>query len=1063
MREKLLVTVVVWGVLSGVLHAQAQINTADLAGVVKDQTGAVLPGVDLTVSNVRTGLSRSAISDDRGNYRFPLLPPGLYEVRAELPGFATKIYRDNTLTVGQSANLDILLEPAGTQTEIVVRTDVNIVEKERTVQASTINQLQIENLPINGRNFLDFALLTPGVSDKSTLATARAVQTPTSGLSFGGQDQRSNSLTIDGADNVDLISNSVRSTLSQDAIQEFQINRNTFAAEFGRSRGGMINIVSKSGTNAFHGSGFFFFRDNSLDARNTFAFGPGGTPADPDFNRYQWGGTVGGPIVEDRTFFFGSYERLDRDESLFVNFLDDTSIFEPTTSQKELFGFLASTGIPSLQLLSAAFIDPRFGVLQTLDANFPATLNLFRNESGVFPFSANSNTFSIKVDHQASSSNQMYFRFNHTDSFTDNASFGALEGVSNGVKFDVEDLASVFSDTHIFSPSTLNEFRFQFARRQFNVPTNDPFGPEVVVSGVAEFGREFFNPTGYDENTYQITNNFTVIRGSHTLKMGGDLEVTDLDGFAEVFLGGQFTFGEAIPLAIIMDTLLGPGTAAGLITQLATPTSLGGLGNPALLTTVTDPITAVQSFNFGLPITYFQGFGDPTTGFTLPQLGLYLQDTWKVSQNFTLNLGVRYDTDWPSDTQNVISKTAPFQFETGPANDRNNFAPRLGFAWDPWNNGRTVVRGGYGIFYQNFFQAIAFVSQVLSGQISQVFLPITGLPGITDVTSADIWGYIQATGATGQEALQAFGINPGTTPSVILPGAGDVQSPYSHQASFGIEQAFGSDWALSLDYILNRGVHLIRSRDINVNQVGPNEFVNPPAADLRFIQINSIETSGSSIYHGFTAALRKRFSHHYAFNVAYTLGKSIDDTTDFITQFQANNQRDLRSERSLSTFDQRNRFVVSGVFNSPYRVSSSQGVGKNILADWVLSPIITWANGKPFNLLLGFDANGDTHEETDRPVLTNGLLAGRNTGKGPNFFSTDLRLARRFRLPRENTFFEFTFEAFNLFNNVNYAGVNNVVGNLALDTSTVTGSKSIPANRPLGFTAAFDPRQIQFG
>ncbi len=1058
--KRLWVLLAVGVLATGGLWAQAQSSTADLIGVVKDASGGVLPGVEITVRNVNTGFTRLGITGETGGYRIPLLPPGEYEIRAEFPSFQTKVYQGVQLTVGQSANLDMTLEVQSSDTEVTVVSNAAIIEKQRTVQSATISQVEIENLPINGRNFLDFALLTPGVGDKNVLTTESAVQAPTSGLSFGGQDQRSNYVTVDGVDNVDPISNSVRSTLSQEAIQEFQINRNTFSAEFGRARGGVINIVSKSGTNDFHGSAFFFFRDDAFDARNTFA-----READPQFERYQYGGSVGGPLVEDRTFFFASYEGLDRNESLFVNFLDDPSIFTPTPSQNDLFGFLASTGIPSLQFLAGAFIDPRFGVLHTLESNFPTTLGLFRRESGTFPFEADSDTFSIKVDHQASENNQMVFRFNFNDSFTDNANFGALEGVSNGVQFDSRDFAIVFTDTHIFSPTTLNEFKFQFADRDFVVPTNDPFGPQLTISGVAEFGREFFNPSGYDEKVYQFTENLTLIRGNHTLKVGGDLNVLTFDGFAEVFLGGRFSFGERIPLASVLEAQLGPGTTAGLIRQLSTPVSAGGLGRPDLVPNVLAPISALQSFNFGLPISFLQGFGDPFTGFTYPQLALYLQDTWKVRENFTLNLGVRYDVDWRTETTNVTSNTAPFQFEDAAINDRNNFAPRVGFAWDPANNGRTVIRGGYGIFYQNFFQAIAFVSQVLSGQISQVFLPITGLPGVP-ATSATLFARVCpgadcSQGQTGQQALQDLGITPGTTPSVILPGAADVVNPYSHQASLGIEQALGRDWSISLDYSLNRGVHLIRSRDINVNPVGPNMFAG--LRDFRFVQINQIETSASSIYHGFSANLKKRFSDNYSFNLAYTLAKAIDDTTDFITPLQPNDQTNLAGERSLSTFDQRHRLVFSSVFQSPWETGRGQGFAKNVLGDWVFSPIVTASSGKPFNLLNGFDRNTDTHEETDRPLQADGTQIGRNTGEGPDFFTVDVRLARKFRLPRESTYFEFIFEAFNLFNNVNYSGVNNVVGNLALADARVEGSANILPTRPLGFTSAFDPRQIQFG
>lgn len=1044
------------GLAAAELLAQAQINTADLGGTVRDQTGAVLPGVSVGAVNTETGVTRSSVSDDQGVYRLPLLSPGEYEVRAELPGFATKVIRGVILTVGQYGNLDIVMEVSATRTEIVVQGDADIVEKGKIVQASTIQEVQIDNLPINGRNYLDFTLLTPGVTGSNTLLTFASVATPTSGLSFAGQDQRSNYVTIDGADNMDIVSNTVRSTLSQDAIQEFQISRNTFSAEFGRARGGLINIVSKSGSNQFHGNAFFFFRNNNLDARNFFA-----RTGDPEFERYQFGGTLGGPVVKDRTFFFTSYEGLQRDETIFVTFLDDVSIFQATPSQKELFAFLDSTGIPSLKFLSAAFIHPQFGVLNTLESNFPRTLELFRRESGEFLFAADTHTVSGKIDHQFSSNNSFFSRVNYTDAFNDGVQFGALQGVSNGVSFDSRDFSLVAADTHIFSPTTLNDFKFQFARREFEVSTNDPQGPEIIIAGVAELGREFFNPTGYDENLFQFSNNITLIRGNHDVKLGADFNVMDLSGFAEVFLGGQFTFAEAIPLASILDAQLGPGTAQGLIRQLSTPAAAGGFGRPDLAQKVLDPISSVQAFNFGLPITYFQGFGDPRTSINYYQLGLFLQDNWKIRPNFTLNLGLRYDTDWRPETLNVVSTTAPFQFEFGETSDRDNLAPRLGFAWDLLTNGRTVLRGGYGLYYQNFFQALAFVSQVLSGQISQVFLPITGLPGIR-ATSADVYRVFQQTGQVGEGALASLGVVPGRTPSVILPGDRNVENPYSHHSSLGIEQQLGQDWAVSLDYLLNRGVHLIRSRDINVRKVGPNRFALP-GLDPRFIQINMIETSGSSIYHGFTAGLRKRFSRNYSLMGSYTLGKAIDDTTDFITQLQPNDQTNLRAERSLSTFDQRHRLVFSGVFQSPQRTGRGAGFLGNLLADWTVAPIVTWASGRPFNLLLGFDRNGDTHEETDRPVLADGSLVGRNTGRGPDFFTTDLRVARRFSFPREGTSVEFLFEAFNLFNNVNFSGVNNVVGNTPLSQSRVEGSRRVPAAQPLGFTAAFDPRQIQFG
>jgi hypothetical protein len=530
-----------------------------------------------------------------------------------------------------------------------------------------------------------------------------------------------------------------------------------------------------------------------------------------------------------------------------------------------------------------------------------------------------------------------------------------------------------------------------------------------------------------------------------------------------VFLGGQFSFGEAVPLGAIMDSALGEGTTQNLIQLLVTPPAAGGLGRPDLVDNVLQPITSTQAFNFGLPITYFQGFGDPNTDINYTQLAFFFQDHWKVRTNFTLDLGIRYDTDWRPETANVISDQPPFQFNLESLNDRNNVSPRLGFAWNPGGDQKMVIRGGYGIFYQSVFQATAFVSQVLAGQIEQVFLPLSSevpLPA----TSAEVYGAYKLTGELNEDTLRLVGVEPGTTPSVILPSAGNIVTPWSQQVSFGVERQLARDWVLSADYILNRGTNLIRSRDINVRQVGDNEFSGYPGLDPWFVQVNQIETSGSSTYHGFTAKLRKRFAQDFSLMASYTFGKAIDDTTDFITQLQANNQRDLRSEKSLSTFDQRQRFVISGVYQSPWTVSGSDGFVHNLFADWTFAPIITISSSRPFNLLLGYDLNGDTHEETDRPVLVveDNPIVGRNTGRGPAFSSVDIRLARRFMFG-EQTNFEFVFEAFNLFNNVNYSGVNNVFGTTELTTGDLEGSSDIPSNQPLGFTSAFAPRQIQFG
>src|SRR5215468_9121669 len=326
--------------------AQARSSSADLTGTVSDPSKSPIRGASVTATNFAIGLARSAMTDTNGVYRIPLLPPGVYEVKIELNGFSSQIKKDVTLTVGQTLSLNFEMALGGPKEAVVIETDEPVAEPERAHQASTITQRPINELPINGRNFLDFARLTPGVVEEPpTVTSVQIAPLTTSGLSFGGQNGRANSVQIDGVDNNDTTSNGVRPTISQEAVREFQINRSGYNAEFGRATGGVINIVSKSGTNQFHGNVYNYFRNERLDARNSFATAQ---RQDPPFKRNQPGFTFGGPIRKDKTFFFAAYEALIRRDSAFTTILADPSILYPTPGQKDLISTLIGSGAPAL-------------------------------------------------------------------------------------------------------------------------------------------------------------------------------------------------------------------------------------------------------------------------------------------------------------------------------------------------------------------------------------------------------------------------------------------------------------------------------------------------------------------------------------------------------------------------------------------------------------------------------------------------------------------------------------------------------------------------------------------
>jgi hypothetical protein len=1008
-----------------IAFSQSQIASGDIKGTVKDSTGGVLPGATVTVTNVNTGIERTVMTDSMGDFRIFLLPPADYEVMVQLPAFSTFTVRPLHVAVGQTITIDAVLLPAAIQQEVLVQEEAFLVEAEKTQQSSTITENQIENLPINERNFLNYTLLTPGVTDSKGLVTFAIAQAPSSGLSFLGQSGRSNNVTIDGMDNNDDSVATVRSTLSQEAIQEFQINRSGFLAEFGRASGGLINIVSKSGTNRVSGDLFGFFRDHSLDARNAFAFGPNGSAIDPPYSRQQAGFVLGAPVKKDRTCFFLSYEGLRERESNFVTFMQNANFFQPTASQQALIQGLLESPSPNFRAIAATLN----GYLTTTPQAFPRTISVLQANSGVFPYKNNNNTASLRLDHSVSPSNQIFGRLTFTDIDTIGGNTGGLVAPSRGSNFVIQDYSGAFADTHFFTPRAVNEFRFQFARRHYDVLPADAFGPEITINGVVELGRQFFLPSKRIEKRWQWLDNMTLVAGRHEIKFGGDLNYIPLDTSTEVFLGGRFIFGEGIPLGLVIDTLLGQGNSNALAAGLAAS------GRPDLVPNLSASISSLQAFNFGLPIVYQQGFGNPQASLTNKQTAGYVQDNFRPGRKLTLNMGLRYD----------------LEFQPLPVHrDRNNFGPRLGFAYSP--DSRTAIRGGYGVYYSPLFEALAFESKVLNGsQISQVFVPLSGIPsvGIT-TTSAQVWGLAQQLNVIGNRTLTAndiavLGLRPGVTPPVLLRTDSGIVNPYSQQFSLGVDRSV-LGISFSANYIGNRGVKLIRSRNANLMQVGTNAY-GPVDAPINpaILGDDRVESSASSIYHGFAFSAAKRFRRHYQLLASYTLSKAIDDTTDFITDLQAANQLNLRAERSLSSFDQRHRLVLSSVMDP--------------IAGVTVAPIFTYSSGHPFNLLLGFDANNDTNANTDRPPL-----AGRNTGLGPNYINFDVRVAKEVRFRRDSNYrLEGIVETFNLFNRVNFSGLNNIIGTMPLSNYRVEGNRNLNPSQPLGFTSAFDPRQIQFG
>ncbi|MBM3723808.1 MAG: hypothetical protein FJW40_00065 [Acidobacteria bacterium] len=1037
----------VWLVLTFAVAAfpQATSTFGELRGNVVDASGAGVAGAKVTAVSTASGLTRATAADGAGHYVLPLLPPGSYDVKVEAAGFSGKRFEGVEIRVGDIRGMDVELAVGQVSAEIEVRDEPPPVETERTQQANTVEQVRINNLPINRRNYLDFALLTPGVVETTTLvddANFRPIQTPNSGLSFGGSNGRGNGFYIDGLENYGG-SSGVRPSVSQEAALEFQINRNSFTAEFGNAQGGIINIITKSGTNDLHGNVFGFIRQRNIQARNYF------DPAKSAFTRVQAGATLGGAIKKDRSFFFTAYERLNRRETSFVPIASDRSLFTRLTpSQEQLVGFFEATGNPLLRGLAVQarqLLTP---------ANNPAVPRLFAQNTGNFPFAEDTDSFSLRLDHRFTDNHSIFLRSNTAWAFQQNSSFGALDGYNRGRSLDSADTTVALGDLYVASSSFFIETRAMFAYAQLDVIPTNRIGPEININGYGFFGRQIFLPYDGIERHYQFLQNYTKLQGKHTLKFGFDVNPMRNSIESETFFGGRFTFGTRIPLASVLISATGdpsfPNTVAALLTAS---------GQQRLIPNLTQPITALQSFALGIPELYQQGFGIPNYVNMIYRNHFYVQDTWKVSPHLSLNFGLRYELEKHNP---IIPK------------DRNNIGPRFGFAWSPGKSMKTAIRGGYGLYYGQITSNVAGTSDPLSGRfINQILLtPSSTL--FRDargqfVTSATVYQTLQGRGILNARSIQEsdlsqlfnIRVGPNLPGSVVFAVSPDMVNPYAHQASFEIERQVGS-FAVSAAYNFNRGAHLARIRGTNVRygaQRLPDgrptfERINPLV-----LQHNVFESNSNSFYHAGILQVTRRFSKGFMLNAHYTLSRAIDEFTDFNSDYSPADQLNARGDRGLSSFHQKHRVVVNAVYESPWRAGRGKSAKENVFGSWTLAPIFNYNSRRPFNVMSGVDVQGDTYVNNKRPAHL-----GRNMGQGPNFATFDARLARKFAYGEGSRYVEFIAEGFNLLNRTNFRSLNNVVGDVPISAlpNPIVGNRGLPST-PLAFTGAFNPRQFQFG
>jgi Carboxypeptidase regulatory-like domain/TonB dependent receptor len=708
----LLVCTIVGLLLAGsAAHAQGVGASGNITGTVSDQTGALVPKANITAVETARGTRYAAVTDSSGEYRLTGVPPSTYVVTAQTAGFQTEIQRGVIVNVGETAIVDFHLKLAAAGQTVEVTAEPPVVETERGSQANTINQQYIDNLPIDRRDYLTFTLLLPGVADSTRLADDqdfRVKQTPQSGLSFYGSNGRGNSITIDGGEAQDD-AGGVRLTLGQDGVQEFQVNRSNYTAALGGASGASINIVSKSGTNDLHGTLYGFFRNDALDARDPFAFtqalapGAGFDPAAPDsagapvkdsLQRYQFGGTVSFPVKRDKSFLFLSFDGLRQDAQNAVPLLTNTGIFRTTGAQNSIFGALAAEGnapVPcinkpdgTVMTLPAAICAFGLQSLLTINANPNALqqlfvspgqaaingflVNQFEANGGLFNYNTRQYLFSGRFDHHFNDENVVSATYRYGHSLLENPDVQSLTGFSAGSSIHNYDNNAQVAWIHQFSSRTQNELRLQFDYNSFNVIPNEPGEVGLQIPGFANnLGTNIFLPSLSILRRYEFADNVTLTRANHTIGFGGSELLRGNHTESHTFLPGRFVFG-SLPGAALSACFLPSATA-----------------NPCGVATAGANIDSLQAASLGQPVVYQQGFGlADYPAYTRPLTGLYLQDSWKVTPTFTLNYGVRYEIDTQYNPLNTYY---------------GDVGPRISFAWDPLQDHKTVIRGGYGIFY----------------------------------------------------------------------------------------------------------------------------------------------------------------------------------------------------------------------------------------------------------------------------------------------------------------------------------------------------------------------------
>jgi hypothetical protein len=1039
LRSTLLCVIPVAIILGSVssVFSQATTSFAQLNGTVADTNGALLPRAAVTLRDLETNRSYAATTNDDGFFLVPNLPPGRYELTASYTGFGKYTRTGILLTVGQTATVNVTLNATVEQTIDVTSIAGATVEPTRTEVSQVIEAHQIESLPVSGRLFTDFALLTPGVATGRTSLGTTFTEFEITQISFGGMRSFSNLITVDGADFINANTGVQRATPPQESVQEFRVVNNSFGSEYGRALGGIVNVVTKSGTNDWHGSLYEYFQNEAFNARSLLQ----PKPQSKELRQNQFGAAIGGPIRSDRTFIFGNYEGQRRREA---------PVYPPSL-------------LNHLEAINRA--KSYLGIA-------PENLGILKRKSNDYGF--------IRFDHQFNDKHRFAARYNVEDARDPNQLVGNTEdggGIgtpSGGRDLFINDQSVVGTLTSSLKPTLTNTMLVQWARRRYDFPgaTGEP---NLDLPNDLAFGHNFGTLDAIYESRFQISDTLGWVKGNHYVKVGYDSnylwDTTNFPGFtpARIILPGlnclmDFANFVNVPGGPPLPAV--PGAPCPLPAPLFHGVAVTFYGVALARNNYVDGQFPLNN-SFPLDIgTWRNAFAPELKSSYDYELnhgyqGFFAQDQWRLTPKLTMNYGLRYD------------------IETGLKRHVDTYwgavQPRLGLAWAP--DSKTVIRAGYGLFFDRHNMTFFFIpgnQKTIPGYLPGITLPMirrgaeTGGWQLTQINLAAFLpfpltcdgvepfpGFCLGAAATAAKSILTTGLYPrvtitGPCPPACNVGAGgiareDQRVPYASQASLEVNREIAKGLTVGAGYLFVGAHRLVLGNNLNVpcpqgtskpqNPANAQGWLNPDgtlsncqgtplllAGKPVFTDAGEFPEAGlldynngvvNANYHGMTLQATGRFGRRFSLNANYTYSHTIDNGnfTTFINLPQ--NQFDYTSERANSNQDIRHRFIANFVATAP---------DKGVLRNFLLSSVITIQAGRPFTIFTGADSNGDTNPVTDRVGL-----AARNTYVGDSMSAWDLRISRSFRMT-ESKKLDLIFDAFNLLNRPNVDEVFTVYG-----------------------------------